>query len=399
MSEDKKEDHPLSLKVMRLSKPQISIEPQVVCEKSELPGPVLAGDQVEAFGVSEFLALPSDFVGDIWMGEKFRCYVSVNNDSDKIVHFVSLKAELQTGSRRFTLFDNSKDPIAELFPGKNLDQIITHTVSERGTHILVCLASYSIPTGEKKLFRKFFKFQVSYPFTVDKAIFSTQNGFALSLDLCNRTPISIFIESVSLNPEPGFRVIDFNPSQSIDQNLPLGLDPNLLCFLKAGSVRQFLFKLEYKDVEDPMVRTYSRLGELTLVWRSSMGEEGSYAEQIPQNITLKSELCLLVTDVPSSIYLEEPFNLSFKLINRGKTPFTPRLCFDQSLTSKLKVVGLSNQSLKEISVGGSVTVRICVFAVYPGLQDLTGLTIIDTKTERSFRFDRLITLLVEQRSN
>src|SRR5690606_39008386 len=50
--------------VMRLSKPFFDVHLPVVCEESDIAGPVLIGNAkngLEAFGVSEFLTLPHSF--------------------------------------------------------------------------------------------------------------------------------------------------------------------------------------------------------------------------------------------------------------------------------------------------------------------------------------------------
>ena len=50
-------------------------------------------------GVTDVLELPPAF-GNIYLGEKFTSYLSINNDSQTAVSDVAFKAELQTTSQR-----------------------------------------------------------------------------------------------------------------------------------------------------------------------------------------------------------------------------------------------------------------------------------------------------------
>jgi len=83
-----KDWHPLTLKVMRLTKPRPSTRLPVSCEPNDLPGGSLAeaGRQeggaiegLEEFGLSEMVMLPPAF-GSIFLGETLSCYINVFND-------------------------------------------------------------------------------------------------------------------------------------------------------------------------------------------------------------------------------------------------------------------------------------------------------------------------------
>jgi len=56
------------------------------------------------FGISELLTLPAAF-GNIYLGETFTSYICANNESSHPVRDVILRAELQTSTLRFTLSD------------------------------------------------------------------------------------------------------------------------------------------------------------------------------------------------------------------------------------------------------------------------------------------------------
>ena len=140
------EDHLLSLKVMRLSRPSFvatsqmfyfepsfnndqdvltsALEAATLNDLSVMaPYPAVSLDtpssetsttspsghqtsqiRIRDVGSSDLLSLPSAF-GSIHLGETFISYLCVNNESPTTVHDVGIKAELQTASQRFTLAD------------------------------------------------------------------------------------------------------------------------------------------------------------------------------------------------------------------------------------------------------------------------------------------------------
>ena len=113
------------------------------------------------------MMLPQSF-GDIYLGETFSCYISMCNCSAVALSNVGLKVEVQTQLQRETLSDSSKaeSSIARFAPQQTLDRIIAYELRDVGIHILICSALYSDAYGEKKYFRKFFKFQVQNPLSM-----------------------------------------------------------------------------------------------------------------------------------------------------------------------------------------------------------------------------------------
>lgn len=111
--------HQLVLKVMRTSRPGFDFQFPTVFDQKNLPGtealtasslldiPSLpAKDRLNELGISQLLILSANF-GNIYLGESFSAYLSVNNDSQIPVQDVSFKAELQTTSQRFVLANSS----------------------------------------------------------------------------------------------------------------------------------------------------------------------------------------------------------------------------------------------------------------------------------------------------
>lgn len=144
--------HELSLKVMRLSRPNLAViknhplDPNPALSST----PALSAILKDKKCLSEQLLLPAAF-GNIYLGECFSSYLSVNNDSQFAITNVLIKAELQTASQRFTLTTNDS---TSLLPSQSSEFIISHDIKELGIHILVASISYTAH-GEQKNFRKF----------------------------------------------------------------------------------------------------------------------------------------------------------------------------------------------------------------------------------------------------
>ena len=160
---EQRSDNPVALKVMRLCRPSLGFGLPVPFETGP-PKPTPADAD---FALSGMMMLPQSF-GDIYLGETFSCYISMCNCSAVSLSNVGLKVEVQTQLQRETLSDSSKaeSSIARFAPQQTLDRIIAYELRDVGIHILICSALYSDAYGEKKYFRKFFKFQVQNPLSM-----------------------------------------------------------------------------------------------------------------------------------------------------------------------------------------------------------------------------------------
>ena len=154
MSPTQEIQHPLTLKVLRLSNPKFfANDPEV--PSFNLPGQVM----------SDFLSLPFNF-GILYTGEQLECYVSVVNDSKETQLNVSFKAELQSNSNRITLVDSSAEGNlqAGIVSKQASEFMIKHHIKESGLHILVCSVHYTSPGNQdRRFFRKFFSTSKNKP--------------------------------------------------------------------------------------------------------------------------------------------------------------------------------------------------------------------------------------------
>ncbi len=146
--------HQLSLKVMRLAKPSLiaGLSFAESCDED-----MLSSDAA--------LKLAAAF-GEIYLGETFSCYLTLQNASSEPVSSVVVKAELQTTSKRYMLLNQETSPIAVLNVDQSEDSVLNRVICDEGVHILVCTASYLTASMGRRSFRKFFKFNVTQPFSL-----------------------------------------------------------------------------------------------------------------------------------------------------------------------------------------------------------------------------------------
>jgi hypothetical protein len=201
--------NPVTLKVMRLCKPAFAFSlpvpfpPIPPADSAPEPGIALSG----------MLSLPQSF-GDIYLGETFSCYISLCNISPISLAQVGLKVEVQTQLQRETLADSSlsDEAIPRFASQQTLDKIIEYDLKDVGIHILICSALYTDVAGERKYFRKFFKFQVNNPLSMKSKTqaLAVNNEVLIETQLQNAMPRQLFLHSVEFKPAPQFEVESLN---------------------------------------------------------------------------------------------------------------------------------------------------------------------------------------------
>lgn len=83
-----------------------------------------------------------------------------------------------------------------------------NSVQDVGIHILICSALYTDSAGERKYFRKFFKFQVNNPLSMKSKThaLAAHNEVLVETQLQNAMPRQLFLQSVEFKPAPQARV-------------------------------------------------------------------------------------------------------------------------------------------------------------------------------------------------
>ncbi|KAI3479945.1 hypothetical protein L1887_57932 [Cichorium endivia] len=322
--------HLLSLKVMRASAPSLAVsEKPYFDDASSASSSLLAavGEGIDAglshdllsnrwegssstttaaayrsaaenFPISSVLVLPNSF-GTLFLGETFRTYVCVRNESGAAVREPSLRVEMQVGASdasqphaesgrwhqlahiimpspsRYTPdpadTDSQGRPVWELAAGQALETSLGYDIKDLGPHVLVCTVGYKarvvMHDGQEawieRSFRKFFKFAVERsPISVRTKVHQPREACAvyhpdpavrervhLEVQVQNvaSNGSSLVLDRLDLKTAPGWTWSSIDrPSLSCDDKdgdmwMRVGGKSKML--LADGDVRQYLFAL------------------------------------------------------------------------------------------------------------------------------------------------------------
>ena len=415
------ESHALSLKIIRLSKPSfVTATPVPVLQSDEHWATHCRSQSLSAqvdgvlanLSFSELLALPP-FFGNIYLGETFSSFVSVNNEEsrDRVLDIV-IKAELQTTTQRFTLADTSaispKKPISprlSLEPNQSAEFLLNHEIKELGIHILVCSVHYSTASNpnDKKFFRKFYKFQVLNPLSVKTKVNSLQDGrIFLETQIQNITTVPMHLERMRFEASDMFHFLDLvkedvvakrgGPARPLSQlvlDAPLSesqskKDESSLfkSYLYPQDTRQYLFLLVPKSDSAQKImlaKTSPTLGKLDIIWSTQLGQTGRLqTSQLSRKVPSLEPFEISVLSQPAVIQAEVPFTLGCRIRNNlASERVRLTITSDRSKMSQVLLQGSSELSLGNVDIGGFVDFDLQFFPLFPGLHPIGGLQIIE----------------------
>ncbi|TDL27232.1 DUF974-domain-containing protein [Rickenella mellea] len=306
--------HPLSLKVMRVSRPSLAAAWQPFFSSSpslsahstasvlSLQGstpleghPKTLRDLTHA---SQMLTLPSSF-GAIQLGETFSSCLCINNEAAVDIDAVSMKIEMQTAAVK-TLLAEIGGPDHTLKAGDTIESVVSHEMKELGQHVLACTVFYRLPTGARphphptgevpedpsiQTFRKFYKFVVTNPLSVKTKVHTSRSPTALlsaserdkiflEVHIQNQTQEPMWFERMRLEPSDGWRAEDGNVLDG--ENIFSGTN----ALMNPQDMRQYIYVLTPVPAVKPSFPvpptpgTVIPLGRLDISWRSSLGEPG-----------------------------------------------------------------------------------------------------------------------------
>ncbi|KAJ3501756.1 hypothetical protein NLJ89_g9199 [Agrocybe chaxingu] len=288
--------HLLSLKVMRVSRPELasawqpfySSSPSFSAHSSAsilslqgntpLPGhPKTLRDLTHA---SELLTLPSSF-GSIQLGETFSSCLCVNNETQLEIEVTQVKVEMQTVTTKVVLHEMDGTG-ASLDGGDTLERVVHHEIKE-----LVPGAGEDAGDARLQTFRKFYKFAVTNPLSVKTKVHSPKSPSALlspveqgklflEVHIQNLTQDAIRFERMRLECTENWEVNDANIISSGGSEKSVFSDATAL--MQPQDMRQYIYILTPKVV-DLCPTTHPPgsiipLGRLDILWRSSFGEPG-----------------------------------------------------------------------------------------------------------------------------
>ncbi|KAK2753909.1 hypothetical protein FQN54_007268 [Arachnomyces sp. PD_36] len=278
---------------------------------------------------NEKLTLPPAF-GSAYVGETFSCSLCANNeitgespDPPRTISSVRIVAEMQTPSQSVPL--NLSPPGDGVGPqsdglgeGESIQKIVRFDLKEEGNHVLAVNVSYTETTvmapkdgtlsttttgssgqvasgGRVRTFRKLYQFIAQPCLSVrtkaselppteveNKSLGpygkSRLLRFALEAQLENVGDGVIVLEGTTLNPKSPFK----SKSLNWDFERPDSVKPNCPA-LNPRDVLQVAFLLEQANGEQEGLETLQKdmkrdgrtvLGQLSIEWRSAMGDRG-----------------------------------------------------------------------------------------------------------------------------
>ncbi|KAL9544021.1 hypothetical protein MBANPS3_007838 [Mucor bainieri] len=415
--------HLLSLKVMRLSRPQLTATMPIYYESgnNDKKTPFIEGLdslnisdltashpiegkssalQIRDFGLSQMLQLPSAF-GNIYLGENFSTFISINNESPFAVQQVGVKIELQTSSQRFVLSDTTTAPHSALDTQGTYDTTVAHEIKELGVHILVCSVHYNAPDGRKRHFRKFYKFQVSNPLAVKTKLNNMIDGRVfLEAQLQNVSAGPMFLERMKFEPSEHFQFEDLNQRVVV---APKGEAEEEEKDASVFDVRQYLYMLSPRNADnDRISRTTNALGKLDIVWRSYMGDLGRLqTSQLTRKAPMLEDLEVQpfwISEGPVQITLEQPFKLGIRVKNHSSDNMKLVLSSIKTKMGSVLLSGLSSRQLGEVGPAQSTDTQIEFFPLTPGLQRVGGLRVMDLLSGYTKDIDHICDIFVLSQS-
>jgi len=233
----------------------------------------------------------------------------LSDDADaRLISSVRINAEMQTPSQTIPLdLTPAEDDASKsgLSTGQSLQKIVRFDLKEEGSHILAVSVSYSetsisvkdnsAASGRVRTFRKLYQFIAQPCLSVrtkasdlppseieDEAEKPSGKArllrFALEAQLENLADEAITLEAVSLNPKPPFKSTSINWDVARDD-----LEKIELPILGPRDVMQVAFLLEQQKHDreggEGVRRDLAKdgravLGQLSIQWRSAMGDPG-----------------------------------------------------------------------------------------------------------------------------
>ncbi|KAL0484422.1 trafficking protein particle complex subunit [Acrasis kona] len=407
------EKYPLSLKVMRLKKPEFAVSFPVLLESGDSLGSTKESYKtnypvnddkfydprhtkeavdsnliMDGLGLVDKWELPNIF-GKIYVGETFSCFLSLHNLTFASTKGISVKGELLTGNNannKTVLLDVTD--IKEMASQSNADFIIEHPLSQPGDHTLIITISYLSPLDNTiQSFYKVFKFPVDNPLAMNAVkIFNLNEHVFVHLELQNKMDKPLFVDVVRLDPSIGYELTDHSTHNS---------GPPQEQLMQVGEIRRFLYELAaLKNNNDPVTNiTTTVLGMIELQWKGNMGDNGILVTHPIQHRMAPRqdvEAHMDGTLDDTSVFVERPFTLMCTLTNRSARQCNLVITYNNQKMYPLCADGSSTQHIGLIEPNTSVRVEMHLFAMKEGLHVFgPGVIIKDTTHNKLYPLGNL----------
>ncbi|KAJ9461224.1 putative trafficking protein particle complex subunit 13-like protein [Diplonema papillatum] len=363
-----KTDHAISLKVMRLLRPELRLEDEMYLEPDDPCYDFLNRDNDV---VQTELRLPPS-MGQVHDGETFVVCVSLHNVSVVDVKDVAVKVELLTATKRVGLLDVDRNTIASFPPHGHKDFIMEYPLQDEGGHTLMCNVMYS-DDKEQRTFRKVFKFLVGRTVRIKEVkIWTIDDHVNIYVELQNMTKNALLVY-LNFSPSAAYQLIEVpNVKGDVWQK---AMGPNEVC--------RYLFQLLPKTGRE-LVQSVS-IGRLEITWFGKMGERGRLeSTDIQHRGSEKAAVEVTQVDVPDVVAVHEPFTLKATLTNTSPDHRSMNLCV-VLLAEKLHPLVFSGPSpvfLGTLAYQESKSVELRLMALTSGVQEIQGIEVRDATSRR-----------------
>eukprot|EP00933_Yihiella_yeosuensis_P080214 TRINITY_DN93616_c0_g1_i1.p1 TRINITY_DN93616_c0_g1~~TRINITY_DN93616_c0_g1_i1.p1 ORF type:complete len:386 (+),score=58.98 TRINITY_DN93616_c0_g1_i1:150-1160(+) len=327
------------------------------------------------------------------VGEPFTGYLNLSNVSKAAVLDVNLKAELQIGTSKFTLFNNTMSPISSLAPGAFFDALVDHSLRDAGTYVLSCQVSYTaLVANEPTHFKRSYRFPALQPFAVSHRIAQLDRQLLVECAVENATSGSIYLSSCNLDCVDGFRSLRLGGGTE-DESQGGGSRMHLL---KPRGSHSVIFRVEPLDESEDMaaVRKMDTIGTLAIGWHVPDGPTGCVeGHQLRVRPSPAQGLDMQVIKCPKRVEVEVPFQLEFEVVNRTISAVEPRVNFDIRLMGAVRIHGPVHRTLGRLEPDGRATFSVDLLVSAPGLHGLQGIYVTDSVAQTKAEFGVLCDIL------
>ncbi|KAG6474888.1 hypothetical protein ZIOFF_064104 [Zingiber officinale] len=347
---------------------------------------------VDAMALSGLLIVPQSF-GNIYLGETFSSYISVNNSSKFEARDVIIKAEIQTERQRILLLDTSKSPVESIRSGGRYDFIVEHDVKELGPHTLVCTALYNDGDSERKYLPQFFKFIVNNPLSVRTKVRTVKDNTYLEACIENHTKSNLYMDQVEFEPSQQWTATRLETSEySAEANSETrGLLKPPVLIRAGGGIYNYLYviKSTIEEFGQSKVDGSSILGKFQITWRMNLGEPGRLqTQQIYGTPITQKDIELQMLDIPPIIILERPFQVHLSITNQTDRTLGPFEVFTSPGISNdekfVMVNGIQKLVLPPLEASNSNIFDLNLIATGLGVQKISGITIFDVREKKLY---------------
>lgn len=174
------------------------------------------------------------------------------------------------------------------------------------------------------------------------------------------------------------------------------LDLSNTTVLRPGCSTQFVFEIKYRNPESVDPKTITSLGSAVARWRFPMGEAcTANSSPVFVNLSSKKPFSFIVSTVPSSVKLNQAFNVSFLVRNISTAPIRPRLVAVKSKMEGIIPMGLTGILGPKLEPNESYTFNLKAIALETGLQTLQGLRMTELEKDKIYDLNNVLTLSVE----